>query len=113
VLDIQRVWEKNFRVYGFRKVWRQLRRENVDVARCTVERLMKIQGLRGVVRGRRTKTTFPSDLADRPLDLVNRNFKAKRPNELWVADLTYVATSRRSPGLTGSITDESWSLLAT
>lgn len=92
--DITRVWEDNFRVYGVRKVWRQLKREDVSVARCTVERLMKIRGLRGVVRGRRIKTTFPSGLADRPLDLVNREFKALRPNALWVADLTYVATWR-------------------
>ena len=91
---IQRVWEDNFRVYGVRKVWRQLNRENIGVARCTVERLMKLQGLRGVVRGRRIKTTFPSRLAERPLDLVNRDFKVTRPNALWVADLTYVATWR-------------------
>lgn len=93
-VDIQRVWEENFRVYGVRKVWNQLKREDIQVARCTVERLMKNQGLRGVVRGRRIKTTFPSNLAERPLDLVNRDFKAARPNELWVADLTYVATWR-------------------
>jgi putative transposase len=91
---IQRVWEENFCVYGVRKVWRQLEREDVTVARCTVERLMKAQGLRGVVRGRRVKTTLPDNLADRPLDLVNRDFKATRPNALWVADLTYVATWR-------------------
>ena len=93
-LDIQRIWEENFRVYGVRKVWRQLKREDVDIARCTVERLMKLQGLRGVVRGRRIKTTLPSNLAERPLDLVNRDFKVTRPNALWVADLTYVATWR-------------------
>ena len=92
--DIQRVWEDNFRVYGVRKVWRQLNREDIQVARCTVERLMKIQGLRGVVRGRRIKTTLPANLAERPLDLVNRDFKVTRPNALWVADLTYVATWR-------------------
>ena len=93
-VDIQRVWEDNYRVYGVRKVWRQLKREDIDVARCTVERLMKKQGLRGVVRGRRIKTTFPTNLACRPLDLVNRDFKVTRPNALWVADLTYVATWR-------------------
>ena len=93
-VDIRRIWEENFRVYGVRKVWHQLKREGVDVARCTIERLMKLQGLRGVVRDRRVKTTFPSNLAERPLDLVNRDFKATRPNELWVADLTYVATWR-------------------
>ena len=92
--DIQRVWEDNFRVCGVRKIWRQLNREDIGVARCTVERLMKIQGLRGVVRGRRIKTTVPSRLAERPLDLVNRDFKVTRPNALWVADLTYVATWR-------------------
>lgn len=92
--DIQRVWEDNFRVCGVRKIWRQLNREDIGVARCTVERLMKIQGLRGVVRGRRIKTTFPSRLAERPLDLVNRDFKVTRPNALWVADLTYVAIWR-------------------
>lgn len=94
IVDIRRIWEENFRVYGVRKVWHQLKREEIDVARCTIERLMKLQGLRGVVRGRRIKTTFPSNLAERPLDLVNRNFKATRPNELWVADLTYVPTWR-------------------
>ncbi len=93
-LEIQRVWEENFRVYGVRKVWRQLKREGIVAARCTIERLMKVLGLRGVVRGRRTKTTFPSNLAERPLDLVNRDFKVARPNALWVADLTYVATWR-------------------
>lgn len=67
-LDIQRVWEENFRAYGVRKVWRPLKREHVDVARCTVERLMKMPGLRGVVRGRRIKTTLLSNLVDRPLD---------------------------------------------
>ena len=93
-VDIQRVWMENFRVYGVRKVWRQLNREDIAVARCTVERLMKTLGLRGVVRGRRIKTTFPCNLAERPLDLVNREFKTTRPNALWVADLTYVATWR-------------------
>ena len=92
MVDIQRIWEENFCVYGVRKVWRQLKREGVNVARCTVERLMKSQGLRGVVRGRRVQTTFPPNLAERPLDLVNRDFKVTRPNALWVADLTYVAT---------------------
>jgi transposase InsO family protein len=89
---IQRVHQANFRVYGARKVWRQLRRDNVTVARCTVERLMRGLGLQGVVRGRRCRTTISDDSADRPLDRVNRQFKASRPNELWVADFTYVAT---------------------
>ncbi len=93
-VEIQRTWEENFQVYGVRKVWHQLQRQDVNVARCTVARLMKTLGLRGVVRGRRIKTTFPSNLAERPLDLVNRDFKVERPNALWVADLTYVATWR-------------------
>jgi len=90
--SIQRVWNDNFRVYGARKVWRQLRREGLPVARCTVERLMGRLGLRGVVRGRRCRTTIPADLAERPLDRVQRCFAASRPNQLWVADATYVAT---------------------
>ncbi len=92
--EIQRVWEENFRVYGVRKVWRQLKREDFEVARCTVARLMRDLGLRGVVRGRRVKTTVPSEGLDRPMDLVNREFQASRPNALWVADLTFVATWR-------------------
>jgi putative transposase len=90
--EIQRVWDANRRVYGAKKVWRQLKREKVEVARCTVERLMRQKGLRGAVRGRVPRTTVPADKAERPLDLVNREFVARRPNELWVADLTYVAT---------------------
>jgi len=89
---IQRVWETNFRVYGARKVWRQLNREGIQVARCTVERLMREMGLEGAVRGKKVKTTIPDVSAARPADLVNREFKADRPNALWVADLTYVAT---------------------
>jgi putative transposase len=92
--EIQRVWDENFSVYGVRKVWRQLKREDFVVARCTVARLMQALGLQGVVRGRRIKTTIPDDAADRPLDRVHRNFKVTRPNALWVADLTYVATWR-------------------
>ncbi len=91
---IERVWKENFGVYGARKVWRQMLREDVAVARCTVERLMDEMGLRGVVRGRTCKTTIPDDLAERPRDLVKRNFTAHRPNQLWVADLTYVVTWR-------------------
>jgi len=93
-LEIQRVWDDNFRVYGVRKVWRQLKREGFDVARCTVARLMRDLGLRGVVRGRKVRTTVPDELLDRPLDRVNRQFNAVRPNALWEADLTYVATWR-------------------
>jgi transposase InsO family protein len=92
--EIQRVWATNRRVYGARKVWRQLRREQVPVARCTIERLMRADGLRGVVRGRRVRTTTPDTAAERPLDLVQRQFTAERPNQLWVADYTYVATRR-------------------
>ena len=92
--QIQRVWDENFGVYGVRKVWRQLMRENIAIARCTVERLMQQMGLQGTVRGRTFKTTIAQDGAVRPADLVNREFVATRPNELWVADLTYVATWR-------------------
>ena len=87
-LVIRRVWEENFRVYGARKVWRQLQREGFVVARCTVERLMHQLGLAGVVRGRRCRTTIPADLADRPADRVQRQFIASRPNQLWVADFS-------------------------
>ncbi len=89
---IERVWKEHFGVYGARKVWRQLIREDVEVARCTVERLMHEMGLQGVVRGRTFKTTVADDTAFRPPDLVQRDFSAERPNQLWVADLTYVAT---------------------
>ena len=92
--EIQRVWRANRRVYGARKVWKQLRREAIPVARCTVERLMRAEGLRGVVRGRRVQTTIPDLAAERPRDLVDRTFVASRPNQLWVADFTYVATWR-------------------
>jgi transposase InsO family protein len=92
--EIQRVWDENFSVYGVRKVWRQLNREGIEVPRCTVERLMCDLGLRGVIRGRRAKTTVPDEALDRPMDLVNRAFQTSKPNALWVADLTYVATWR-------------------
>jgi len=92
--QIQRVYEQNFSVYGPRKVWRQLGREDIRVARCTIERLMRALGLQGVVRGRKCRTTIPADDAQRPLDRVNRQFQASRPNQLWVADFTYVATWR-------------------
>jgi len=90
--DIRRVHSANFGVYGARKLWRQLNREGIPVARCTVERLMRDLGLEGARRGRRRRTTTPDELAPRPADLVERNFDAGRPNQLWVADLTYVAT---------------------
>ena len=92
--EIRRVWEENFRVYGVRKVWRQMKREGIDVARCTVERLMRQTGLQGAVRGRKFKTTITDDSVARPADLVMRDFTATRPNQLWVADLTFVATWR-------------------
>jgi len=92
-VEIQRIWDENFRVYGAEKVWRQLRREAIVAARCTVERLMRAMGLRGVTRGRAfTITTVRDDGTPRPADLVQRAFTAPRPNALWVADLTYVAT---------------------
>ena len=91
-IEIRRVWEENFRVYGVRKVWRQLHREGLDVARCTVARLMREMGLRGIVRGRRVKTTRAGADVARPLDRVHRQFQADRPNALWVSDLSYVAT---------------------
>ena len=95
-VDIRRVWEESQGgVYGARKVWEQLLREDVDVARCTVERLMRKMGLKGVSRGAAFKvTTVADEDAARPDDLVERHFEATRPNELWVADFTYVATWR-------------------
>ena len=90
--EIRRVYEENFRVYGIRKVWRQLLREGIAVARCTVARLMRTMGLQGVVRGKRVPTTISNAAAPCPLDRVNRQFKAPRPNALWVSDFTYIAT---------------------
>jgi transposase InsO family protein len=86
--EISRIWEDNFRVYGVRKVWRQMRREGVEVARCTVERLMRKMGLQGAVRGRKARTTIPAEEVAQPADLVLRDFTAVRPNQLWVADLS-------------------------
>ncbi|THC38069.1 MULTISPECIES: IS3 family transposase [unclassified Massilia] len=91
-VDIERVWQANLQVYGADKVWRQLRREGTDVARCTVERLMRKAGLRGVMRGKVVRTTVADAKAPCPLDRVNRQFKAQRPNQLWVSDFTYVST---------------------
>ena len=91
--EVRRVWHQNFQVYGAKKVWKQLNREGITVARCTVARLMKELELCGVTRGRRFKvTTHTADGDERPLDLVDRDFSAARPNELWVSDLTYVRT---------------------
>jgi transposase InsO family protein len=92
MVEIQRVWDEHLQVYGARKVWLQLKREQFAVARCTVERLMGVLGLQGAVRGKSYKTTIPDDAAERPADLVQRQFTATRPNQLWVADFTYVAT---------------------
>jgi transposase InsO family protein len=92
--EIERVWRENFRVYGGRKVWLQLNREGFRVARCTVKRLMRELGLRGAIRGRRVKTTATNPALPCPADRVNRNFQVRRPNALWVSDLTYVASWR-------------------
>jgi len=93
-VDVQRVFNENLSVYGIHKVWRQMNREDIRVARCTVARLMKRLGLEGTRRGRRCRTTIPDTDATRPADLVQRQFTADRPNQLWVADITYVATWR-------------------
>jgi putative transposase len=90
--DIRRVWAEHRRVYGADKVWAQLKREGTPVARCTVERLMREMGLRGVVRGKAVRTTFGDETSNRPADLVARRFRADAPDRLWVADLTYVRT---------------------
>jgi len=92
MVEISRVHADNFGVYGARKVWKQLNREGIPVARCTVQRLMREMGLQGVRRGKFKRTTIPDEQAARPADLVNRDFSATRPNQLWVADITYVAT---------------------
>jgi putative transposase len=91
-VEIRRVFDENYRVYGVRKVWRQLGREGVTVARCTVARLMRAMDLRGAVRGKPVRTTIGDKAAPCPLDRVNRQFQAPRPNALWVSDFTYVAT---------------------
>ncbi|MEN9492969.1 MAG: hypothetical protein RJA63_3418 [Pseudomonadota bacterium] len=90
--QVQRVWQANHQVYGAEKVWRQLNREGVTVARCTVERLMRQLGLQGVRRGKTVRTTIADPKAPCPLDRVNRQFRAERPNQLWVSDFTYVST---------------------
>ncbi|EWH08063.1 transposase ORFB [Catenovulum agarivorans DS-2] len=90
--EILRVWNDNQSVYGARKVWLQLKREGFQVARCTIARLMSCMGLVGVRRGRKCITTIPDESAEKPLDLVNRQFTADKPNQLWVADFTYVST---------------------
>ena len=90
--QIQTVWQANMQVYGADKVWHQMNREGTKVARCTVERLMRRLGLHGVRRGKVVRTTVPDKAAPCPLDRVNRQFKADRPNQLWVSDFTYVST---------------------
>jgi len=90
--EIRRVFEANFRVYCVRKVWRQLGREGIGAARCTVAWLMRQMGLQGAVRGREIRTTISNPAAPCPLDRVNRQFRAPRPNALWLLDFTYVAT---------------------
>ena len=92
VPEIQRVYRENFEVYGVRKVWRQSRREHFEVPRCTVARLMKSLGLQGVIRGKPVRTTISKPAAPCPLDHVNRQFQAPRPNALWVSDFTFVST---------------------
>ena len=86
--EVQRVWDDNHEVYGVRKVWRQMQREDFDVARCTVERLMKQLGIQGVIRGKTLKTTHSNPAAPCPRDHVNRQFSAPAPNMLWVSDLS-------------------------
>ena len=92
MVDIRRIWEQNFRVYGARKVWKQMNREGIVVARCTVERLMRRLGIEGIRRGTRVRTTVPDNAAAHPMDLVKRQFEVDRPNRLWVADFTYCST---------------------
>ena len=89
---IKRVWEANLQVYGADKVWKQMNREGIRVARCTVERLMRHLGLQGARRGKQVRTTIADTMASCPLDRVNRQFNAQRPNQLWVSDFTYVST---------------------
>jgi len=91
-IEIRRVFNENFQVYGVRKVWWQLQRKGFDVARCTVARLMRTMGLQGIIRGKPVKTTVSDKAAPCPLDRVNRQFRAPRPNMLWLSDFTYVAT---------------------
>jgi hypothetical protein len=91
-IEIRRVWEANYRCYGSRRVHKQLHREGYRIARCTVGRLMGDMGLRGVQRGKKRFTTIPDRSAPRPPDLVDRRFVADRPNELWLADITYAST---------------------
>ena len=90
--EVRRVYEDNRSIYGARKIWKQLNRESSPVGRWSVETVMRKLGLKGVKRGRSCKTTIPDEMAEKPLDLVNREFVASKPDQLWVADITYVAT---------------------
>jgi len=92
VPHIERVWDANLQVYGVDKIWKQMTREDIVVARCTVERLMRHLGLQGARRGKTVRTTVPDASSPCPLDRVNRQFQADRPNQLWVSDFTYVST---------------------
>jgi putative transposase len=92
LVEIRRAYAASSGLYGVRKVWWQLQQDGIAVARCTVERLMRHAGLEGVVRGKARRTTIADERADRPADLVDRDFTATAPNQLWVADFTYVAT---------------------
>lgn len=91
-VEVRRVFDENFQVYGVRKIWRQLQRQGFDVARCSVSRLMRQMGLQGAIRGKPIRTTVSNKAAPCPLDRVNRQFHAPAPNALWLADFTYVAT---------------------
>ncbi|QYN18743.1 IS3 family transposase [Amycolatopsis sp. DSM 110486] len=95
---IEQVHEANYGVYGARKVWAELNRHGVDAARCTVERLMREIGLRGLRRDKGPRTTRPAPETGRPADLVKRDFTARRVNEMWVADITYVRTAAGGAG---------------
>ena len=98
-IEIRRVFNENFQVYGVRKVWRQLQREGYDIARCTVARLMRSMSLQGIIRGKPVRTTFSDKAAPSPLDRVNRQFKAPAPNRLRVSDLTYGAPRPNRGGI--------------
>jgi putative transposase len=103
---IRDVWEKSKQLYGARKVWKQLRRAGIEVARCTVERLMRAEGLSGAVSTRaRPRTTVPGDASARPRDLVERDFRAPAPNQLWVTDITYVPLVGGGFGYAAFVTD--------
>lgn len=97
--EIERVWEQNYKVYGMRKVWHQMRPEGFDVARCTVARQMNDMGLEGVIRGKNPRTTIPDKALPCPLDKVNRQFRVPAPDMLWVSDFTDAATCRASSTL--------------